>query len=134
MSFSDKLITVSSDGGSLESGDNFEISLVLKDDEYSLRGKRERIYDMFQKPQTTRRTVKVSKDWANGILNELLSANIPLLPHEQAGWDGIFYSMTVGSCFGGATYTWWSQPPVGWEILPKVTHQIIDEFSKALSE
>ncbi|MBR2962866.1 MAG: hypothetical protein IKC53_01510, partial [Lentisphaeria bacterium] len=61
-------------------------------------------------------------------------ANIPLMPREMAGCDGTFYSMSVGSGFGGATYCWWSQPPTGWEILPKVTHQIIDEFSKALPE
>lgn len=53
----------------------------------------------------------------HGILNELRSANIPLMPQDAAGCDGTFYSMIVGSCFGGATYNWWSQPPTGWEIV-----------------
>ena len=133
MPYSAKLITVST-SNSWAMGDNFEISLVLKDETYSLRGKRVRIAEMLAKPETTRKAVKVSKGWAEGILNELRSANIPLMPQEMAGCDGTFYSMSVGSGFGGATYCWWSQPPPGWEILPKVTRQIIDEFSKALPE
>ena len=64
------------------------------------------------------------------ILNELRSIKIPLMPQEMAGCDGTFYTLIVGSCFGGATYSCWSQPPTGWEILPKVTRQIIDEFSR----
>ena len=52
----------------------------------------------------------------------------------MAQCDGTFYTMIVGSCFGGANCSWWSQPPPGWEILPKVTHQMIDEFSKELPE
>ena len=131
MPYSDKLITVST-SNSWEMGDNYEISLVLKDDAYSLRGKRVRISEMLAKPETTRKSVKVSKEWASGILNELRSAKIPLMPKEMAGCDGTFYSMSIGSGFGGATYCWWSQPPTGWEILPKVTRQIIDEFSKEL--
>ena len=47
---------------------------------------------------------------------------------------GLYHSTYGRPCFGGATYSWWSQPPTGWEILPKVTRQIIDEFSKALPE
>jgi len=133
MPYSDKLITVST-SNSWEMGDNYEISLVLKDDSYSLRGKRVRISEMLAKPETTRKTVKVSKEWATGILNELRSTKIPLMPQEMAGCDGTFYTMTVGSSFGGATYIWWSEPPTGWEILPKVTHQMIDEFSKELPE
>lgn len=133
MPYSDKLITIST-SNSWAMGDNFEISLVLKDNVFSLRGKRVRIAEMLMKPETTRKVVKVSKEWANGILNELRNAKIPLMPQEMAGCDGTFYSMSVGSGFGGATYCWWSQPPTGWEILPKVTHQIIDEFSKALPE
>ena len=133
MSYSVKLITVST-SNSWAMGDNYEISLVLKDDAYSIRGKRVRIAEMLAKPETTRKTVKVSKEWATRILNELQSAKIPLMPQEMAGCDGTFYSMSVGSGFGGATYCWWSQPPTGWEILPKVTRQIIDEFSKELPE
>ena len=133
MPYSAKLITVST-SNSWAMGDNFEISLVLKDETYSLRGKRVRIAEMPAKPETTRKAVKVSKGWAEGILNELRSTKIPLLPQEMAGCDGTFYTMTVGSCFGGATYSWWSQPPTGWEILPEVTRQIIDEFSKELPE
>lgn len=133
MPYSDKLITIAT-SNSWAMGDNFEISLVLKDDVFYLRGKRVRIAQMLMKPETARKAVKVSKEWANGILNELRSANIPLMPQESAGCDGTFYSMIVGSCFGGATYNWWSQPPTGWEILPKVTRQIIGEFSKALPE
>lgn len=133
MSFTVKLITVSI-RGSWGPGDNFEISLIFKDDVYFLRGKRERIDNLNQKPKATCKTVKVSKKWADGILNELRSSNIPLLPQEAMGCDGTFYSMTVGSCYGGATYNWWSDPPTGWEVLPKVTHQIIDEFSKVLPE
>ena len=133
MSYSVKLITVST-SNSWAMGDNYEISLVLKDETYSLRGKRVRTAEMLAKPETTRKAVKVSKEWATGILNELRSTKIPLMPQEMAGCDGAFYSMSVGSCFGGATYCWWSQPPTDWEILPKVTRQIIDEFSKALPE
>jgi len=131
MSFSDKLITVSG-GGSFGPGENFEISLVLEDDAYSLQGKSERVDERARKLEETCKTVKVSKEWADGILNELRSARIPLLPQEVHGCDGDFYTMTVGSCFGGATYSWWSEPPTGWEVLPKVTRQIIDKFSKAL--
>ena len=40
--------------------------------------------------------------------------------------------MTVGDMFGGATYRWWSEPPEGWEILPKIFRKILDEFSKHL--
>ena len=133
MSYSVKLVTVST-SNSWAMGDNFEISLVLKDETYSLRGKRVRIAEMLAKPETTRKAVKVSKGWAESILNELRSTKIPLLPQEMAGCDGTFYSMSVGSGFGGATYCWWSQPPPGWEILPKVTRQINDEISKALPE
>lgn len=133
MSYSVKLITVSS-SNSWAIGDNYEISLVLKDEKYSLRGKRVRTAEMLAKPETTRKAIKVSKEWATGILNELRSANIPLMPREMAGCDGTFYSMSVGSGFGGATYCWWSQPPTGWEILPEVTRQIIGEFSKVLPE
>ena len=133
MSNSVELVTIST-CNSWAMGDNYEISLVLKENAYSLRGKRVRIAEMLAKPETTRKAVKVSKEWATGILNELWSTKIPLLPQEMAGCDGTFYTMTVGSCFGGATYSWWSQPPTEWEILPKVTRQIIDEFSKALPE
>ena len=133
MSNSVELVTIST-SNSWAMGDNYEISLVLKGDSYSLRGKRVRTAEMLAKPETTRKAVKVSKEWATGILNELRSTKIPLMPQEMAGCDGTFYTMIVGSCFGGATYSWWSQPPPGWEILPKVTHQIIDEFSKELPE
>ncbi len=133
MSNSIELVTIST-SNSWAMGDNYEISLVLKGDSYSLRGKRVRIAEMLAKPETTRKAVKVSKEWATGILDELRSTKIPLMPQEVAGCDGTFYTMIVGSCFGGATYSWWSQPPTEWEILPKVTHQIIDEFSKALPE
>lgn len=133
MSNSIELVTIST-SNSWAMGDNYEISLVLKGDSYSLRGKRVRIAEMLAKPETTRKAVKVSKEWATGILDELRSTKIPLMPQEVAGCDGTFYTMIVGSCFGGATYSWWSQPPTEWEILPKVTHQIIDEFSKELPE
>ena len=116
MSYSIKLITVST-SNSWAMGDNYEISLVLKDNVFYLRGKRVRIAEMLAKPETTRKTVKVSKECGNGIQNELRSANIPLMPQDAAGCDGTFYLMIVGSCFGGATYNWWSQPPTGWEIV-----------------
>ena len=72
MSYSDKLVTIST-RNSWEIGDNFDISLVLKDDGFYLRGKRVRIAEIFKKPETTRKVVKVSTEWANGILNELRS-------------------------------------------------------------
>jgi len=133
MSNSVELVTIST-SNSWAMGDNYEISLVLKGDSYSLRGKRVRTAEMLAKPETMRKAVKVSKEWATGILNELRSTKIPLMPQEMAGCDGTFYTMIVGSCFGGATYIWWSEPPTGWEILPKITSQIIDEFSKELPE
>ena len=47
------------------------------------------------------------------------------------GCDGVFYSMSVGSPCGEAIYKWWSAPPDGWEVLPKVTGQIITRFLEA---
>ena len=112
-------------------GDDFDISLELDDNGYLLRGKRIRRV-LIERPRILRRTVRVSSDWAVELLNDLKNADIPLLPEEIYGCDGEFFTMTVGSDFGGATYKWWSDPPKGWESLPKITSRMIDEFSKHL--
>lgn len=114
-------------------GDDFDISLALDDKGYFLRGKRIR-RTLSERPKILRRTVRVSSDWAVELLNDLKNANIPLLPEEIYGCDGEFFTMSVGSDFGGATYKWWTAPPEGWEILPKITRRMIDEFSKHLPE
>lgn len=113
-------------------GDNYKISLIPEDDVYYLRGERSRQKRWEEKPQALRHTVKVSADWVNNLLSKLKNANIPLWPPEALGCDGDFYTLSIGSSYGGATYKWWSAPPVGWEIFPKVARQIIDEFSKGL--
>ena len=113
-------------------GDDYQISLVTEDGKYFLRGKRTRHAMSVPQPQILRKTIKVSSAWAVNLLAELQKANIPLMPPEVAGCDGEFYTMSVGSLFGGATYKWWSTPPAGWEILQSVTRQISDEFSKSL--
>ena len=115
-------------------GDNYQISLVPEDDAYYLRGKRSRQKKWEEKPQILQHTVKVSADWVTNLLSELQNANIPLLPPKVRGCDGDFYSLTVGSSYGGATYKWWSHPPAGWEIFPEVARKIIDEFSRDLPE
>ena len=114
-------------------GDDFDISLVLDDKGYSLRGKRTR-HTLIERPKFLRKSVRVSSDWATGLIAELKNADIPLLPEEIYGCDGEFYTMSVGSSFGGATYRWWSDPPEGWGILSKITRRIIDEFSKHLPD
>ena len=112
--------------------DDFDIALELDDKGYSLRGKRIRRSPLGSR--VSQMSVAVSADWADGVLTELKNADIPLLPPEERGFDGEFYTMTVGSDFGGATYKWWSDPPEGWEVLPRVTRRMIDEFSKHLPE
>ena len=130
--YSCKLITVSN-GSGWGPGDNFEVSIVLEDKVYFLQGKRIRSTgEIGEKNQTIEKSVKISASWVNEILDELRKANIPLFPEEVRGCDGTFYSMTLGTGYGGATYRWWSCPPDGWEILPEVTWKIIDEFSKHL--
>jgi len=133
MSFSIKLLSIAT-SGSWGPGDDFQISLVRKDDTYTLRGKRMRVDNLQKNPQVLRKTVKVSTEWATVLLEELRNANIPVYPPEMLGCDGTFYSMSLGNAYGGATYTWWSCPPHGWEILPKITDKIIDEFSNHLYE
>ena len=129
MPFSAKLITVTSTG-SWGPRDDYRISLVLKKDTYVLQVKI--IHVDFSSPnkQVSRKSVKVTKEWADGILDELRNATIPLLLHAVIGCDGTFYSMSVGSIFGGAIYSWWCEPPKGREVLPKVTGQIITKFSE----
>ena len=133
MSFSTKLITIAT-SGSWGPGDDFHISLVLKDATYTLRGKRVRVDNLQHTPQILRKTVMVTTEWATALLDELRNTNIPVYPPEMTGCDGTFYSMSLGNVYGGATYTWWSCPPDGWEILPKITDKIIDEFSNHLYE
>ena len=133
MSYSTKLITITT-SGSWGPGDDYQISLVLKDGVYTLRGKRVRVDEIRFSKQILRKNIKVTPEWANGIIDELRKATIPLMPQEMMGCDGTFYSMSVGSPYGGASYTWWSCPPDGWGILPKVTEQIIDMFSGHLPE
>lgn len=124
-------ITVTVDG--CFEGYDFDISLELDDKGYLLRGKRIRRI-LIERPRILRRTVRVSSDWAVELLNDLKNANIPLLPKEIYGCDGEFFTMSIGSDFGGATYKWWSVPPEGWEVLPKIARRIIDEFSEHLPE
>ena len=133
MSFSIKLLSITT-SDSWGPGVDFQISLVRKDDTYTLRGKRMRVDNLLEKPQVLRKTVKVSTEWATMLLDELRNANIPVYPPEMLGCDGTFFSMSLGSAYGGATYTWWSCPPHGWEILSKITDKIIDEFSNHLYE
>jgi len=127
-----KIMSLTLGGGT--PGDSYQISLFPGDDVYYLRGKLSRQRRWEEKPQILQHTVKVSADWVNNLLSELKNANIPLWPPEALGCDGDFYSLSIGSSYGGATYKWWSVPPVGWEIFPKVARQIIDEFSKDLPE
>jgi hypothetical protein len=127
MPFSTKLITITT-AGSWGPGDDYQISLVLQEDTYVLRGKIIRVDELHQDKKILRKNVKVTREWAAGILDELRNATIPLLPPKVLGCDGTFYSMSVGSPFGGATYSWWSDAPDGWEVLPKVTGQIITKF------
>ena len=123
-----KLITISVRSSLENGGQSFHISLVRKNGEFFLRGKRMLAWESQDNQKITRKRIKVAPEWANGILDELRNANIPLLPEEVPGLDGPGFSMSVGSVFGGATYTWWSIPPKGWEILPNVTMKIISEF------
>ena len=120
--------------GSWGPGDDYQISLVTEKDTYYLRGKRIRKDMPGQSPQIVRHSIKVSPDWVTSLLSELQNANITALPPEALGCDGEFYSLSVGSPYGGATYSWWSAPPDGWEIFPKVARKIMDEFSKDLPE
>ena len=123
-------ITITTEG-CFES-DDFNISLVLCELGYSLRGKRIR-HNICGRPQVLRRSVKVSSGWANELFAELRDVNIPLLPSAiYDGCDGEFYSMSIGSSFGGVTYRWWNDPPEGWKLLPKITRRMINEFSKHL--
>lgn len=127
------LITITADSVFFPE-DHCRISLVSKGDKYFLRGKRMcRDIPSLEK-QTTKDSVKVTPAWAKGILEELRQAEIPLFPPGMYGCDGSFFTMTVGDEFGGATYRWWSEPPEGWEILPKIFRKILDEFSKHLPE
>ena len=128
-----KIITFTS-SGSWGPGDDYQISLVSEDDAYYLRGKRIRKEMLVGSPRILRHTVKVSSEWATDLLSDLQKANIPLMPPEVLGCDGEFYSLSVGSMFGGATYKWWTAPPAGWEIFQKVARRIMDEFSKDLPE
>lgn len=127
MPLSIKLITITSTG-SWGPRDDYQISLVLQENTYVLRGKIIRVDFSSPNKRISRKSVRVTREWADGILNELRKATIPLLPPEMMGCDGAFYSMSVGSIFGGATYEWWCEPPKGWEVLPKVAGQIITKF------
>ena len=127
MPFSTKLITVTSTG-SWGPRDDYRISLVRKGDTYVLQGKIIRVDFSSPNKRGSQKSVKVTREWADGIFDELRNATVPLLPQEVMGCDGAFYSMSVGSLFGGATYKWWCKPPDGWEVLPKVAGQIITKF------
>ena len=115
-------------------GDDYQISLSREDDVFYLRGVRVRNTSWDSRPQTLQHSVKVSSDWVTCLLSELQNATIAPLPPEVLGCDGDFYSLSVGTSYGGATYRWWSSPPKGWEIFPKVARQIMNEFSKELPE
>ena len=127
------LITITA-GGGFFLGDDYKISLVNKDNKFFLRGKCVRRNMQSLEKQTMKDSVKVTAEWAKEILDELRKAEIPLFPPGMYGCDGSFFTMTVGDMFGGATYRWWSEPPEGWGILPKITRKILDEFLKNVPE
>ena len=127
------LVTITADNGFF-SEENYRISLVNKGNKFFLRGMIMRRNRLSLEKKTVEDSVKVTPEWAKGILDELRKANIPLLPSGVYGCDGGFSAMTVGDEFGGATYRWWSEPPEGWEILPKMTRKILDEFLKNVPE
>ena len=131
MSDSFDLITIATDNGFF-SEENYRISLVNKGNKFFLRGKIMHRNRQSLEKQSMKDSVPVTPEWANGILEELRKADIPLFPPGRYGCDGSFFTMTVGDGFGGATYRWWSEPPEGWEILPKVAREILDEFLKHL--
>jgi len=115
-------------------GDDFDISLVRMNDVFILKGKRYRQSESGGAKRSKQKKFKVDKAWVETLLDTLRKATIPLYPPEVFGCDGEFFSLKLGTPYGGATYQWWSAPPKGWNVLSKVTGRIINKFTVKLKD
>lgn len=51
-------------------------------------------------------------------------ARLPMLSPGLMGVDGTTYSVEIRVGMGGGTWSWWSQPREGWEVLAEIVREI----------
>jgi|GEM_PF-2532503 len=62
---------------------------------------------------------EVSTKDVQGLISHLSELNIPAVPNGLCGFDGVTYTLKIEQVLNSATYTWWVDPPEGWEGLEK---------------
>lgn len=64
------------------------------------------------------------------LKSKLQGMVIPAVPEGLCGMDGVIYTLTVEQFMNRASYTWWVEPPPGWEGLEEVRLVIMDLSGK----
>lgn len=62
----------------------------------------------------------VPTEYVEKIISYLNGLTLPAVPEEIAGFDGTTYTLIINQFFNCAQYTWWCEPPPGWEGLEGV--------------
>jgi len=60
------------------------------------------------------------------LRNLFAGLEIPVISEGQAGLDGTTYTLRFDCGMSTASYSWWVQPPKGWEGLEEVAIQLIE--------
>ena len=59
-------------------------------------------------------------------LEDLAKAIVPVVPESVFGVNGITYKLEIYSGFNSVRYSWWGDPPEGYEALELFANKLID--------
>lgn len=68
---------------------------------------------------------KVAPGDVQGLIKHLIELNIPAVLDGLCCFDGVTYTLKIEQVLNSATYTWWVEPPKGWEGLEKARRMMM---------
>jgi hypothetical protein len=77
--------------------------------------------------------LEVPKQDFEKFVRELRTIQIPAFPSNEMGLDGTTYEIQISNGFNDATYSWWEDPPEGWEPL-KVFFDRLMAYAQRLAD
>jgi hypothetical protein len=101
--------------------ENREFTIEVKQDALAVMARNEKVTEGEQ----VLINQVISPENVQGLVSHLNELNIPAVPDGLCGFDGVTYTLKIEQLLNSATYTWWVNPPKGWEGLEKARCMVV---------